>query len=516
MSLSQLLRYFRISIDSSDIIPLDMDNSVVHLSRNGRVWDVDTQGPWISKTDLVEFELCRYRYYLAHQQGKAFREFRNASSLRLLESGHAHELSAASNIGIIDSPDIDAARTHGGLFKIRTRFYNHDYGMVGELDCIWFENDVLCPVEIKSHSKFRPMDRQELAFYWRLLEPVQPRKVPKENRRGYVFLGQSIEPKKVSIRPEDITESEFKVIRARNAISKEPELSLSSECKNCTLEEDHKVEVKERLSLDVIYGVGRQRKEILRQLGINTLGDLATSIPEVLASQWSKFSPYQPALYQLVEMKTHAESWLSGKPRVLDATQIPTPSEAIILDLEYSPGEGGSIFLAGMLVSGNEGATSVIQEFSENSLDERRVLESLIRVLNRYPTYPIVTWAGLSADFPQLQKAWLRHSLPRLALDDFKRRHVDLFKRTERGIRLPILKLGLKEVSDYFRFKRKATELSSGFDALSMYQLYLTNGNDTLKSELKVYNQDDLASTLFIWHKLWECANQFTEPRVDK
>jgi hypothetical protein len=52
-----------------------------------------------------------------------------------------------------------------GLYKIRIRFYNHDYGMVSELDGIWFANGALCPVEIKAHSRFRALDRQELAVY---------------------------------------------------------------------------------------------------------------------------------------------------------------------------------------------------------------------------------------------------------------------------------------------------------------------------------------------------------------
>lgn len=482
-----------------------MDNSVVHLSRNGRVWDVDTQGPWISKTDLVEFELCRYRYYLAHQQGKAYREFRTSTSLQLLLSGHAHEQSVDSEIGIVETEDVESARAEGGLYKIRTRFYNHDYGIVGVLDGIWFENDVLCPVEIKSHSRFRTLDRQELAFYWRLLEPFQPKRVPRENRKGYIFLGNSVEPKEVLLRPRDIMNSELNVKKARRALTKEPELSLSAECRNCVLEKEHKAEVKERRSLDLIYDVGRQRKEAFRELGIHTVGDLANSDLEDLLSRWFKLSPYIPAFYQLEEMKAHANSWLSGEPRVIDATQIPIPSEAIVLDLEYSPSDEGYIFLAGMLVVGDDGSSSVIQEFAEDAHDERRVLETIIRVLKRYTAHPIVTWSGLSADFPQLQKAWVRHDLPESVLDDFRTRHLDLFQRAVRGIRLPIPELGLKPVSDYFNFKRKTTGLASGLDALMMYITYLSSKDQQLKNNLMAYNQDDLEGTLFIWKKLWEC-----------
>ena len=70
---------------------------------------------------------------------------------------------------------------------------------------------------------------------------------------------------------------------------------------------------------------------------------------------------------------------------------LPIPSEAIVLDLEYSTFNDGYIFLAGMLVVGNDGLNSMVQEFAEDSQDEQRILETIIRVLMEYPAHPIVT-----------------------------------------------------------------------------------------------------------------------------
>ena len=153
------------SASSVDIILCNMQIPDFHLTKTDRVWNQHTQGPWVSKTDVVEFELCGHRCFLAHQLGKRYEEFRTTSALQTLLSGQTHELSMDSEIGIPVTHDVETARTTGGLYKIPIRFYNHDYGMVGVLDGVWFNDNVLCPVEIKAHSRFRALDRMELAFY---------------------------------------------------------------------------------------------------------------------------------------------------------------------------------------------------------------------------------------------------------------------------------------------------------------------------------------------------------------
>ena len=205
-------------------------------------------------------------------------------------------------------------------------------------------------------------------------------------------------------------------------------------------------------------------------------------------------------------MQAHASSWLSGKPRTLDGCQIPILSESIILDLEYCTLGDQYIFLVGMLVVDKDEQVSIKQEFATNPEDESRILEYMTSVLMAYPTYQIATWSGLSADFPMIEDAWDRHGLSKFALDDFRRRHVDLFQCSVRGVRLPAPGLGLKTVSDYLNFKRKLPDISGGLDAVAMYIDYLSTKDDRLRNKLIAYNGDDLDATLFVWKKLRELS----------
>ena len=477
-----------------------------HLTKTGRVWNQDTQGPWVSKTDVVEFELCGHRCFLAHQLDKRYEEFRTPSALQSLLSGQTHELSMDSEIGISVTYDVEKARTTDGLYKVPIRFYNHDYGMVGVLDGIWFNGNILFPVEIKAHNRFRALDRIELAFYWRLLEPLQPIDVSKEDRKGYVFLGQSKEPREVLFRRRDLRESERKVQEVRDAKIKDPGFSLSKACRSCVLEEEHKAESKNQLSLDLIYDLGPKRKKIFNALGIYTVSDLAQADPSDLMNRWSVIAEYDLSVQRLTGMQAHARSWLSEEPEILDGSQISSPSESIILDLEYCTLGGQYIFLVGMLVVDKDEQVSIKQEFATNPEDESRILEYMTSVLTAHPTYQIVTWSGLSADFPMIEDAWERHGLAKFALDDFRRRHVDLFQCSVRGVRLPAPGLGLKAVSDYFNFKRRLPDISGGLDAVAMYIAYLSSKDDRLRNKLIAYNGDDLDATLFVWKKLRELS----------
>ena len=479
----------------------------LHISKTDKVWDVDAQGPWVSKTDLVEFERCSYRVFLAHQEQKPYNDYRTPFALLPLLAGQDHEKSVESNIELVETEDIAAARAEGGVYKVPLRIYNHDYGMVGVLDAIWFKENVLFPVEIKMHSRFRTLDRQELVFYWRLLEPLQSIDVPKENRKGYLFLGNSPEPREILLRSKDLRVSEFKVPMIREAKGKDPGFSLVKECGSCVLEEKHKAEVLESLALDLVYDVGPVYKKIFKGLGIMNVGDLAHAEPTDILRGWSETTDFEMPEWRLERMQAHADSWLSGEPEIIDGAQIPFPSEAIILDLEYSTWANGYIFLAGMLVVTKDSQVFVKQEFASDSDDELRVLGCLEKTLAAYPEYPIVTYNGLSADFPQIKKAWRRHDLSDSSLADFERRHIDLFQVAVRAIRLPIPGLGLKLLSDHFKFKRKVPGVTDGLAALMMYTEFLSSRNAELKTMLMGYNEDDLNATLFVWKKMWEIAN---------
>ncbi len=72
----------------------------------------------------------------------------------------------------------------------------------------------------------------------------------------------------------------------------------------------------------------------------------------------------------------------------------------MVLDLEYEPGE--CIFVAGVMASAGRTPPQLWQTLTDGPEDEGRLLDALLDAVGQWPTLPIATWNGWSADFPQL------------------------------------------------------------------------------------------------------------------
>ena len=134
--------------------------------------------------------------------------------------------------------------------------------------------------------------------------------------------------------------------KVRDAKVTDPGFFLVKECRSCIFEEEHKAEAKRRLALDLVYDVGPIRKKYFQELGIYTVGDLAHADPVDLLRRWSEIATSGLPVQRLAEMQAHADSLLSGEPKIFDSAQIPLPTESIVLDLEYSTWADGYIFLS--------------------------------------------------------------------------------------------------------------------------------------------------------------------------
>ena len=481
----------------------------IHLSKDQRRWDPDTHGPWVTKTDVVEFERCAYRVFLAHQQNRPYLDYRTKSAQQLLSLGVETERSVAANLGLTETSDLDAARFEGGLIRVPIQFFNHDLGITGLLDGIMFENDVLVPVEVKAHNRLRRSDRLELAFYWRLLLPLQRAADFLDDCKGYIILGSHDRLQEVPLSNKDLNRADRLITEVRKAKVDGSTLVRVPECDNCTLKQDHIAQLMSDQDVSIIFNVGPSRRQELHNLGIDSITDLGAADLADLHDRWSSIgsSHTVPSRQQLRDMQIHAHAWLTDEPQIINAAEIPPPDEAIILDLEYCTWPDRFIFLVGCLVVQEGYIVDLKQEFAENADDELRILRAMQDILDEHPRSPIVTWSGLTADFPEIDHAWQKHGLSDDTLEVFRERHIDLYQRAMRGIRVPTIGLGLKDLSKYFKFPRKVKDVDSGFAALMMYMDYLRNGDGNLRSKLMRYNQDDLNGTFFVWEKLWRIVN---------
>ena len=364
------------------------------------------------------------------------------------------------------------------------------------------ENGRLIPVEIKSHRQVEDSDRLELAFYWRLLEPIQ--KDRRKFRKGYVWLNTG--------KVEEVPLDKFLFERLDNLIIRVRETKVEGaqpqkvpECDYCVFKEEHLKIIRGSEDLSLIYDIGLPRRERLHELGVINISGLAALDLTDLHQEWRKIDRYAPSIGQLQKMQAHANAWLEDVFQIVGNEPIPDNRQAIVLDLEYETWSRRQIFVVGALIVEEGKETTLYQEFAENIDDERRILSAFAELLSRLEGYKVVTWNGTAADLIEIESAWQRLGLPQNALDKFREKHVDLLYVTRSNFRFPTTSFGLKEIAAYFRYIRTHPELGS-FEIPWKYSQYLSNRDVTLKQEILEHNADDLRALLLVWNQLRELS----------
>lgn len=148
--------------------------------------------------------------------------------------------------------------------------------------------------------------------------------------------------------------------------------------------------------------------------------------------------------------------------------------------------------------------------FLDNPKDELKMLEDFTQwVEKEKPLF--IAYGSKSADVPQLKNSYDRFKLPSKHLENsfFDLYNDLLYTRNQRKQKyfLPVAgSSGFKNVSDSLGYQRSDLKISSGFDALIKYEKFLRKKwkkiKEKIKSDLLVYNRDDLKRTKFIYDLL--------------
>jgi predicted RecB family nuclease len=206
--------------------------------------------------------------------------------------------------------------------------------------------------------------------------------------------------------------------------------------------------------------------------------------------------------------RQHARSYAMGRPVTFDGlltagtAHFSVAGSFIALDLEYDSEyqePESLIWLAGACVVDGDLQQHLVL-WADNPEDEERNLRALAELARCHPTLPVVTWAGDSAEVPQLRAAAKRRGMS-LDVDSLLERHIDLFAYAWQHIRLPIPGLGLKEVADYFGIPR-LSGVASGRHARSLHDRYRRTGDPCLRDRLIDYNRDDLDALVGVSRQL--------------
>ena len=381
----------------TEIIVLDIGNTI---------WEEGQDGPWVTKTDLTQLMRCAYRVFLAHRDTVPYEYFMKPELReRLLTGGIDFEKELVTREGIEEEASVEVARSKEGLVRIPALLQNHKLGIRGVLDMVSVENERLIPIEIKSHGQLQASDELELAFYWRLLEPIQKGRRD-SHREGYVWLSTG-ELRKVHLYKSHFEQLDAQIAKVRLIKVEGTQPRMVPECNFCVLRDEHFRIIHSLGDVSLIYDIAGQRSKRLEDLGIQNISDLAAVDVTDLHKKWRQIDRYAPSTKQLKEMQAHAYALLEDKVQVVGEDAIPDMKRAIILDLEYETWPRRQILLVGAIIIEDGKETALHQAFAENISDEKGILAALVNLLKTFPQHKVVTYNGTAADLVEIENAAL-------------------------------------------------------------------------------------------------------------
>lgn len=458
---------------------------------------------WISKQDLIEYLRCEFRVYLWLSKGIPIGELKETILLqRLIEKGMKYEEDVVQDIQPLEiqtTESIGPLKKVSRIIQVPKIFRNHDLGIQGIPDLIDTANGKFLPIEIKSHKEVYDTDELELAFYWLLLNPLRSRKA---TPRGYIVLNND-EIVEVKITRNHLQKVEDLLDGIRDLKNRGSKPRLTQECKLCKIQKECREEVISSGGLTAIYNISDTREHQFHEIGVRNISYLMRIDEEQINSKLISRFGNTPGIAELFRMKCHASAIGERKPILLgneDELSNLVLASVLILDLEYDP--EGIIWLIGLCIKDSKGV-KYKQYFAENAKleEERRLLVSLVNIKDKYADHLLITYSGASADLPQLAKSCKRHRIYPRIYNMMVRNHIDLYQLLLRNLRFPIASMGLRDMEEYLNLQRKS-DITSGLEALMLYDRYLRTKNEIKKKELRnelcIYNKDDIASTLSI------------------
>lgn len=469
---------------------------------------------WVSKTDVMRYLRCPYAFWQIDRGAISANAALDALGAQLVDDGHHFHAAVAADAQPLPAGTTLADAFAGdltvhGLPPLRNRALR----IRGIPDAVIAASGELVPVEIKSHRDVRHTDELELAFYWLLLEPYRTR--PAAHPRGRLVLRRDQQPVELDIEltPAHFSEVHTLVaqVRAARRDGVRPRVCGCTVCAG-PLREQILRRTRAGRDLTLIWGIGRRIAARLEDLGIPDYDALLTCDPvEVaLALRPARVCVSPPQVHAWAQ---HAASYRDAAPAAF-GTPAPVGDGFIALDLEYDPLHP-HIWLTGLLVvDGDQRAHTAL--WAGDLDQERHALSTLADVCARHPALPIVTWAGTSADLPQLRHAARRHELDSLA-NTVEARHVDLYQHAIRTVRLPIPRLGLDAVAHYFAIP-KVSQITDGRHAQWLYDQRSTcpdpQRRAALRAEVTAYNRDDLEALVEIKQALETISRPPAHPKA--
>ncbi|MGB4700629.1 MAG: TM0106 family RecB-like putative nuclease, partial [Parasynechococcus sp.] len=257
--------------------------------------------------------------------------------------------------------------------------------------------------------------------------------------------------------------------------------------------------------LSEVSGIGAKRREMLQELGIHGLNDLATANPERLAVQMERFGEQHGDVAGALVAQAKAQR--DGLVERLDSTlalpELQRAPGVLLYDIESDP-DARHDFLHGFLrlPRQSDGGWDLAAATYHPLLvlaehGEQRSWLRLQRLLSRYEGWPILHYG--ETETLSLRRLAQRQGASDAQLRRLKRSLIDVHARIRSHWRLPLSSYGLKSVAAWrgFRWSQSGVD---GARALLWWRQWLGEGPKRRGSRhglewIFLYNQDDCRAT---------------------
>lgn len=277
------------------------------------------------------------------------------------------------------------------------------------------------------------------------------------------------------------------------------DLVWTKDCINCFFYSTCEPIVRSDVRIRDLPGVKDSRNEVIKNLGINNIDELAKIEPNIM---WKKIQAYPEGKVKFGSEFTVRQ--IIGTARALLENSVIKLSKSLKLldikendvffDCEYIS-KTKEIFSISAGVAKKDGTISLKNWFANTFNECDKIVKIFYEYLVSEGIERAIGWSINSADLPMLKEY---DPLP--SGIDYR----DLFLDIKQNLALPVLSYRLKPVSKYIFGAQFEDQIKSGFYAPHYYNQFLETGNLEYKEAIIEYNNKDVIQT-------YEIANWYDE-----
>jgi predicted RecB family nuclease len=347
------------------------------------------------------------------------------------------------------------------------------------------------PVLFSAERRLNRIDRQIIEVLALLLEKVQGM-LP---RYGILYSGTPSKARRVLFPPglkaaRDLLHS----LRRLQRQEEKPPLLLNDHCSICECSARCRAQAVRDDNISLLRGLGQKTISAYARRGILTLTQLAhTFRPRRRGKRSNERNPKRYHALQALALRDH-------RVYVLGSPTIPDAGVTIYLDLEGVP-EQNFVYLIGMIVC--HGAEQTAYSFwADNKDQEREIFEQFLDVIASHGDPTVITYGGYERAFIKRMRNYTHR---KKIVDGVLNRLVNLLGIVYDHFYFPTYANGLKDIGRLLGCQWSEEE-ASGIKSLVWRQRWESSGDNSWKTKLLGYNQEDCASLRVVTKYLREWA----------